>query len=140
MAEQTYYQDSKILITNARVVLEGTTYAVPTISSVRLADKLNIGWAIPVVLLMLYLGFLWLFQVISIFSGYQFFEKIIVTVILGGILYGLGRLVLNLVTLTYILIIVTTSTEIVGFKSKDGKYMNTVLNAINQAIITRSRV
>lgn len=122
MAEQTFFSQGDISVTNARVMIGGQTYAMSGITSVRSVKK-EPSRKGPVIL-----GIVGL---LPFFSGET-----------GGIILGLVLIAAAIAWFinkkaTYHVGLVTASGESEVLGSKDPEYIRKIVNAINEAIIAR---
>lgn len=127
MAETVLYQDSAVTVTNARVVFGGTTYALANITSVR-----SYGIARP-------LG-LFILPIMVFAMGLVFFSAEWQTV--GATFIGIGAAIfagfVYLVKPSFAVRIGTSGSEVDAIVSKDFAWVDTVVRAINEAIIARA--
>lgn len=125
--ERTFLSEGNVLVTNARIVSSGQTYAMAGVTSVQVLVEpaSNTG---PVLCI---LGGL-LLIVVSIGS------KAILTGVLGAGLIVAGIQYLRSLKSTHNLILRTSSGEIRAFSSVDSAYIARILEAINNAIVARS--
>jgi len=117
--EKIFYQDNNVIVTQSRFISGGKTYAMSNISSVALFKKTKSR----------------LFQILLIIVG--------VVLLFGdnkgyGIaLAAIGGIALYLTKDDYIVRITSNAGEADGLISKDQKYIQKVVNAVNSAIIHR---
>ncbi len=122
MAEQTFFSQGDISVTNARVMIGAQTYAMSGITSVR-SIKEDPSRKGPIIL-----GIVGL---LPLFSGE-----------IGGIILGLvliGAAIAWFISKkpTYHVGLVTASGEAKALGSTDPEYIRKIVNAINEAIIAR---
>ncbi len=118
-ADKTFFQDDNATVTQSRFVTGSKTFAMRNVSSVTLfeikADR-TIQWILIIV------------GVILLFTSYY----------LAGIaIAGIGALWLKYTKNQYSVRISTNAGETNGFISKDKEYVQSIVNAINDAIIYR---
>jgi len=126
MAEEkeiTFYSDDRsVRITNTRVIVGATTYAMANITSVLMAKKP--ANRVPGIVLAI-LGLILLAIPVS---GIR---------VLGVVLLVLGILIAVIVKPTYTIRIGSASGESDAISSKDKKYVQGIVTAMNEAIIKR---
>ncbi|MBK1894867.1 DUF6232 family protein [Chryseobacterium paridis] len=118
--ETTFYQDNSVLVTQSRYITESKTYAMRNISSVHIfeIEKNRIG---PVLIIVFGIPFL--------FSRDVFW--------IGLILIAVGVLRLFSIKNEYSVRISTNAGEANSLVSKNREYIQTIVNALNEAIIHR---
>lgn len=124
IGEKVYYSDGAITVTSTRAVLGAKTYAMANITSVSLAKAqkgVGCGCALLVV------GFL---MAIGLFS------RETVPVGLLGVLILIGGGMMMTYT-SYVVCIGSASGEVNALEHTSQKYIQTIVNAVNQAIIDR---
>jgi len=122
MAEQTFFNQNGISVTNARVVIGGQTYAMSGITSVRSIEERPSRKG-PIIL--------GIVGIIIMFVGE------LSAIILGLILAGIAIAWFIAKKPTYFVGLVTASGESRALSSKDADYISKIVNAINEAIIAR---
>ena len=125
--ETIFYSDERgVRITDTRLIVGSTTYAMANITSVsRTRKPAN---RVPGIVLAI-LGLV----ILAITSQLGSSEG----VIFGVILLGLGILIAAIVKATYIARIGSASGETDAISSKDKQYIQAVVTAMNEAIIKR---
>jgi len=125
--EVTYYSDDKgVRITNTRVIVSSTTYAMANISSVSTVKKPArrvLGILIAI------LGLIVL--VVTAVTGST------VGIAFGAVFLCFGVLVAVLLKPIYIARIASASGEVDAISAKEEKYIQTIVMAMNEAIIKR---
>jgi len=118
--EVTFYQDVNVTVTQSRYVTNSKTYAMRNISSVHIFEIIK-SKTPPIILIIL--GTLMLFSVdLRIF---------------GFILIALGILILALIKNEFTVRISTNAGEVNSIVSKDRLYVQSIVNALNDAIVYR---
>ena len=124
--EKNFFNEKNVLVTNTRVNLKGDTYSVANISSVgkRAKPPTTKGpiWAIIIGALLF----------LAIFSSEGAWVGVV-----GAIICGLGIWRLLQAKTTYVIVISSASGEKEGMDSTDEKFIDSIVNAINKAIIER---
>jgi len=124
MDEKTYYQDENVLITQVRFVTNGKTYAMRNISSVQLGKVSPSGGLFWILILM---G-----CILAAAEGDPGWK-------VGGIIVGIiVLLLLNSIKTKFSVRINSKSGEVDGLISTDKVYIETIIKAINEAIISYS--
>jgi hypothetical protein len=118
--EKTFYRDDSVVVTQARFVANGKTYAMRNISSVSLMKKARSR----------------LFEFICFFIGALLLFSTN-TLLFGVILILLGLALLFLLKDEYSVRIQSNSGEADGFISKNKDYVGKVVAAVNEAIVFR---
>ena len=130
MAEENIYSDSDVSITTARIIVFGTTYALRNITSVKMTKTAgNSGCAVALIIVGL-ISFS--FAVLSIVDGTG--PVLIPLLIAGGLLAG-GMAWHRSVKPTFHVTIASSSGEIRALSSLNRPYIETIVGAINEAII-----
>ena len=125
--EMTFYSDDRgVRITNTRAIIGATTYAMANITSVSMGVKPANRIPGSVVAI---LGFL-----ILLITGLLGSSG---GVIFGVILLGIGILIAAIIKPTCIVRVGSASGEADAISSKDKKYIQTIVNAMNEAFIKR---
>ncbi len=127
--DETIFSDSTVLVTTTRVVLNGTTYALRNITSIRMGlTPAKHGCAI-----FLLLGgmFFVLTGLAVLFSD----SHMPVPLIIGIIVVILAILWLRSNKPTYHVVIASSSGEVHALTSKNKGYIESIINSINEAII-----
>lgn len=126
LAERTFFSEGDTLVTNARLVSNGHTYAIAGVTSVKAvvepAKSTGVGWAILGALVLL----------IALLNGWG------VGIILGALALVLGILVARSQKPTHHLVLHSSSGEVRAISSQDGAVVSRILAAVNNAIISRS--
>lgn len=125
MDEKTFYSDNSVQVTSSRVVMPGTTYALRNISSVRTlvftpSHSLDIA--------LIVIGIIILLIGISSSAGAAF---------VGLILAGAGIALFMTKKPDYLVRLGTNAGEQDGIRSKDKVYIDRIVNAINESIISK---
>lgn len=118
--EVVFYQDNTVKVTQSRFITFSKTYAMRNISSVHVFEIVK-SRKLPV--LLLFIGIFMLFS-----------DSVRVA---GGILMAIAVLILYLTKNEYAVRISTNSGESNSLVSKDRAYIETIVNALNEAIIHR---
>ncbi len=126
-AEMSFYSDAHgVRITNTRAIFGSTTYAMNNIASVSMGFKpANRKHGFVTLLL----GLLILLIGIS--------ANITVGLIFGAVVIILGIIILGSAKPSYSVRIGSASGEVAAFESKDEKYVQSIVQAMNEAIIKR---
>ena len=132
MAEQTFLSSGSVTVTQARFVVDGQTYAMQGVTSVRreLAQPSKKGPIIAV-----------LFGVIAVFVSFALFSSSIGTGIVL-LLIGVGIIAAGVfwfrgLKATHFVILNSASGESRALWSKDESFIAQVVDALNNAIIAR---
>lgn len=126
-SEVVYYTQGNVQISNARVVLGGTTYAMANITSVAMAEQP--ASKLPGIIAAV-VGALIALCSIGARSG-------IGGLIFGLLIVGVGAYMLINAKPQYIVRLGSASGETNGLSSPDRAYIQQVVSAINQAIVKR---
>lgn len=118
--ETTFYQDVSVTVTQSRYVTQSKTYAMRNISSVHIFE-IEKSRVMPILMIILGIPFL--------FSRNVFW--------IGLILIILGILLLFFIKNEYAVRISTNAGEANSIVSKNREYIQTIVNALNDAIIHR---
>lgn len=121
MAEQNFFNEAGITVTNARFIAGGQTHAMSGITAVK-SFKHTPSKKGPIILIIL--GLLFLLAPDE--------AKIIGLLLLAG---GITWLVLK--KPTFSVMMSSASGEVEAYTSKDEKFISNVVNAVNEAIIAR---
>ena len=125
--ETTFYSDERgVRITNTRAIVGATTYAMANITSVSTAVK-PANRTPGIVVAILGLLVLVITGLLGSSGG----------VIFGVIFLGLGILVAVIAKATYVVRIGSASGEADAISSKDEKYIQAIVQAMNEAFIKR---
>jgi hypothetical protein len=121
MEEQTFFDNNGVRVTNARFVVDANTYAIRNITSTAAWSQPQ-KWILPVVLGLIGIGAAMSqsFGAAALFLG------------LAGLFYYLGRPV-HFVRLN------TSGGEVKAVKSYDINYVNQVVCALNDAIVSQHK-
>ena len=122
MAEQTFFNQDGISVTNTRVVIGGQTYAMSGITSVRSIEETPSRKG-PIILGVV--------GILPLFAGE------VGPVLFGLLLIGIAVAWFIAKKPTYFVGLVTASGESRALTSKDSAYISKIVNAINEAIIAR---
>lgn len=124
--EQTLFQDPNVFVSTTRLIVNGTTYPLSNVSSVRLLRRSpNYTGAFILTLLGVVFG-------LAAFGGGGFGAGSIGLVMLAG---GIGMF--RGLKSTYTMLIGSSGGEKSALASKNGPYMEGVVGYINQAIVAR---
>jgi len=118
--EKTFYHDDSVVVTQARFVANGKTYAMRNISSVSLMKKARSRF----------------FEFICFFIGALLLFSSD-TLLFGVMLILLGLALLWLLKDEYSVRIQSNSGEADGFISKNKEYVGKIVAAVNEAIVFR---
>jgi hypothetical protein len=130
VAEENIYSDSDVSVTTARIIVSGTTYALRNITSVKMTETAgNSGCAVALIIVGL-VSFS--FAVLSIVDGTG--PVLLALLFAGGLLAG-GMAWLRSVKSTFHVTIASSSGEIRALSSLNRPYIETIVGAINDAII-----
>lgn len=122
MAEQTFFNQNGITVTNARVIMGGQTYAMSGITSVRSIEE------VPSRKGSIILGIIGILVMIVAKP---------MAILIGLILVGIAVAWFIATKPTYYVGLVTAAGESRALNSKDAEYISNIVNAINEAIIAR---
>jgi hypothetical protein len=126
LAEHTFFSEGDVLVTNARLVSSGHTYAIAGVTSVKAfvepAKSTGVVWAILGALVLL----------IALLNGW------VVGIVLGAIVLVAGILVAKSQKATHHLILHSSSGEVRAISSQSSDLIARILAAVNNAIISRS--
>lgn len=125
-AEHTFLSERGVLVTNARLVSNGQTYAIAGVTSVRAhvepAGSFGV-LCIAVGVIVLLIGL-----VNASGSG----------IVWGAVILVIGVLIAKNQKATHHLILHSSSGEVRAISAKDGDFIARILAAVNNAIISRS--
>ena len=119
--EKIFYKDANVLITQSRIVTYGKTYAMNNISSAGIIDR-NKFFLKMASAIMLVFGLVGLY-----FKEYG----------MGITALGIALVFMLISRNEYILIISSNSGDTNALTSKNRQYIQTVMDAINEAIVYR---
>ena len=126
LAERTFFSEGDVLVTNARLVSSGQTYAIAGVTSVKAivepAKSTGVGWAIVGAALLL----------VALLNAW------VLGIVLGAVVVVAGILVAKSQKATHHLILHSSSGEVRAISSLDGDFIARILVAVNNAIISRS--
>jgi hypothetical protein len=131
--ETSFYSDGAgVRVTNARVIIRGTTYAMANISSVSLVKiPPSLGCAIMLIVV----------GVIATIAGFAIGGERSDTrlaVILAGLVAAvIGIVIVSVAKPTYALRITSSSGEMNVLASKDAEYIASIVRAVNEAMVHR---
>ncbi len=130
--EKTYYQDASVLVTNSRVILQGTTYAMTNITSVKMISKAPSLTGALIGVIAGALGILCgIFGIIvEVNAGW-------LGIVLGVVFIGGAIFLFSKAKATYVVIVGSTSGEKQVFTSTNKEQIQKIIVAINQAIVER---
>jgi hypothetical protein len=126
MAEETYFSQGDVQVTNSRVVLGGKTYAMRNITSV------TIGEIPPNRVPGIVLAVLGLCPLMGGFS-----DNGGALLVIGLIVIGLGIALAALVKTRYVVRLGSASGESDALTAPDVAYIRKIVDAINKAIVQR---
>lgn len=118
--EVMFYQDGNVTVSQARFITNSKTYAMRNISSVHIFEIVA-SRKLPVIMILI--GFFMLFSDSARVAGF--------------IILALGVGILFLIKNEFAVRISTNSGEANSIISKDKAYIQTIVNALNEAIIHR---
>jgi hypothetical protein len=118
--EVTFYQDTIVKVTQSRYITDSKTYAMRNISSVHIFEIVK-SRKLPVIAIIIGLSMLWLSD----------------AKVAGGIIAAFGLILLILIKNEYAVRISTNSGEANSIVSKDKRYVQKIVNALNEAIVYR---
>jgi|SRR5450631_1750109 len=126
--EVTYYSDQLgVRITNARAIMQNKTYSMANLSSVSMwVDPPKRFWAV----LLIVLGFL---QAVSCAAGSDSKGASL----FGVLMLGSGIALIVMLKATYWVRLTAAGGETNALGSRQKEYIQTVINALNEAIIKR---
>jgi hypothetical protein len=133
MAEENIYNDNNVSITTARIIVSGTTYALRNITSVKMTETTgNSGCAVALIIVGL-ISFSVAVRSIANGTG----PVVLPLLFAGGLLVG-GMAWFRRVKPTFHVTIASSSGEIRALSAMNRPYIETIVGAINEAIV-RSR-
>lgn len=126
--ETTFYSDDEgVRITNTRAIFGSTTYAMNNVTSVSKGYK-SANHATGVLMIVIGIVVAWLCITLkAVLSG----------IVAGVIFVAIGVLLLKILKPTYSVKIGSASGEIVALESQNGKYIQDIVEAMNEAIMKR---
>jgi Family of unknown function (DUF6232) len=131
MAEENIYNDNNVSITTARIIVFGTTYALRNITSVKMTKTAgDSGCAVAPIVVGLISFSVAVISIANDTGG----PVLIPLLIAGGLLAG-GMAWLRSVKPTFHVTIASSSGEIRALSSLNRPYIETIVGAINEAII-----
>lgn len=135
MAEQDIFIDANVKITTARVIIDGTTYALRNITSVENTyTPPNRGWAIALLI----------FGVLSLIGAFKNFSTSIGlgfgTLVFATILIALAVLQWLRAKTDYHVTLTTAAGESEAFTSQDCEYIDKIVNHINDAMVKHEQI
>lgn len=119
-SEVTFYQDTKVTVTQSRYITDSKTYAMRNISSVHIFEIVK-SRKLPVILIVT--------GVLMLFPND--------TKTVGFVIAAIGVLLLFLIKNEFAVRISTNSGEANSIVSRDRIYVQKIVNALNEAIIHR---
>jgi len=128
MAEENIYSDNNVSITTARIIVSGTTYALRNITSVKLTATKHKP-VIAVALIVVGVIFVW----VGLFADSV--SLAIQLLIVAGLFLTGGIVWVSRVKPTFYVTIASSSGEIRVLSSPKRPYIETIIGAINEAII-----
>ncbi|MBU0493907.1 MAG: hypothetical protein KKA73_09035 [Chloroflexi bacterium] len=129
--ETVYYQDSQVRVTNARIVVGATTYALGQISSVSLKLKPANRTAGAIVMVAgIIIG-----SCVGMLAGQG--NQMSVALLIGGVIVAVGLVAILTAKDKYTMVLVSSSGEMKALVHADKTYVQKVVDAVNTAIIGR---
>lgn len=122
MEEKDFYSNGNVSITNSRFIVGSTTYAMNGVTSVKRGET-NPSKVAPIIMCII--------GAIALINGTA------TSFLVGAILIILGVLWFRAIKPEYIVFLNSASGESQALSSKDRKYIDDVINALNNAIIHR---
>ena len=119
--DKIFFQDNDVLITQSRIVIFGKTYAMRNISSVSITQESKLFLKISSTIILVFA-----------LSGF-FLEEYLI----GIIALGIAVIMLLNSKDEYIVVISSNSGDNNALKSKNRDYIESIIEAINEAIIFR---
>lgn len=119
--DKIFFQDNDVLITQSRIVIFGKTYAMRNISSVSITQESKLFLKISSTIMLVFA-----------LSGFFLKEYLI-----GLIALGIAVIMLLNSKDEYIVVISSNSGDNNALKSKNRDYIESIIEAINEAIIFR---
>lgn len=122
MSEQVFFEQDSVSVTSARFVVNGTTYPISAITSVRAVRSKNVPFL----------------AIVLIIGGFG--------ILLGGepslLIFGVAGIALGIFWLVtkkevYSVVLLTSSGEAQVLQSKDRRYVHAVVDALNNSIVQR---
>lgn len=118
MAETTYFESGEVKVTNARFISGAHTFAMNNVTSVKpFTEQPKRFW--PIVMLLVGLG------VATNSIG------------IGLAIVAAGAIVLYIQKTKYFVLLATSGGETKALMTHDRAYLNSVMNALNEAIVHR---
>ncbi len=134
ITEETIYSDRGVSVTTARIMIRGTTYAVRNITSVEMISVPPIRRG-PVALMVVgILGLLILGTMLSEDAPVRVQDMLILAVVCA-VTAGAGGWWAYMLKSDYYVVLSSASGEIRALTSKDPKYIERIIAAINEAIV-----
>jgi hypothetical protein len=119
--EQQIFADQNVLISTTRLIVNGVTYPLSNVSSVRLLQK-KPNYTLAIILVIV---------------GLLLFMGGTSTVFVAFICFGIGVALFFVLKSTFIMLIGSAGGEKAALTSKDEAYMSNVVAHINNAIVER---
>ena len=128
--EEMLHSDKYVKVSTARVIIRETTYALRNLTSVRMAETPgSVGGAI----LFIVFGLLMVLASVAVFSDSVSAAIACMLIALGLIAVGIWQI--RAAKPTYHVAITSSSGEFNAMSSQDGRYIQTVVTRINEAIV-----
>lgn len=125
MAEQNFYSDKDVLITSARAVFNGTTFALANVTSVRPLVQLRSWWVV-------------ILGGVLVFAGVAL---LVTATTLGLLSAALGAILMAvffvLLKDKYCVCLVTAGAEVRAYWSTEAPKVEKIISALNAAIVHR---
>ncbi len=140
MPETIIYNHAGILITTVRAVLGGKTYALANITSIHSSNLAeNVGGCAGNWILYMFGALLVLGGIMIIAFNNWVVGKDYLLIIIGIILFTIAILIdkQKKTVYTYSIIFNTTANELTVYQSKDMQHIQTLVQALNKALIER---
>lgn len=119
--EKTFYQDANVLVTQSRIVVYGKTYAMRNISSVGMSENSKLFLKIASTIM-------FIFALIGLYLKDYW---------IGIAALGIAIIILLNARNEYVMIISSNSGDNNALSSKNRDYIQSIIDAINEAIIHR---
>jgi hypothetical protein len=135
-AEQTFFNEGNVIVTNARFIAHGQTFAMAQVSSVRAASDpwFRLSWALPIAAgggLLLLGGLMLLIAV----ANHGNVGCGLVTAMPGAVAFILG--VFAFLNREYYVVVATSGGDVNALRSKDMNLISRVVTAVNSALVYR---
>lgn len=125
MEERTFFNQGQIWVTNARFIVPGQTYAMNAVTSVRQGVTMpSRGW--PLVLILV--------GILCLLGG---LDGGVGALLMAAIFIGIGVLIWRQQKPVWTVVLSTASGEHKALSSEDATFIQSVVTALNQAIVHR---